>query len=330
MCKKVIFLLLMVGFFSPLVYPASFDCSKAGTDIEHLICDNTKLSLLDEELAMKYQAVMNLLDSDAKEALKKAQRDWLKRRNRDWKLSEGDGGLIADYYITRSDHLMGIIDLILKPEEQGITALDMSKNEQFQKVLSILSKDEKMHLSFYHDAKGFWTEAQCKQTYQKIISGQVMVIEPKLVSYGVKTPKLQALLSYPPDEMLSIEIVKPRIRYIPEGKVELYMGEPAFKDRMFMRVEILREYSGHLNLGSHYYMFNLDRSLQTTFKHGRGEPNSGKVDWKNFNPSFLIDVDGQPIVVDLDYITMDKVIMLTIKSLSNSDNFYSACAFTNY
>jgi len=108
------------------------------------------------------------------------------------------------------------------------------------------------------------------------------------------------------------------------------MGEPAFKDRIFMRVEILREYLGSLNLGSHYYMFNSDRSLHTTFNHGRGEPDSGKVDWKNFNPSFLIDLGGQPIVVDLDYSSSDNVIMLKVKSLPNLTNVHNSCSFTNY
>ena len=80
MCKKLVFILLMVGGFSPFVYSASFDCSKAGTDVEHLICDNTELSLLDEQLSDRYKKALE--DESSKSELKKKQFTWLKNRNK--------------------------------------------------------------------------------------------------------------------------------------------------------------------------------------------------------------------------------------------------------
>ena len=53
------------------VNAASFDCSKAGTFIEHTICNDTKLSKLDEELAEAYKNAGKLAD-------KKEQTAWLK------------------------------------------------------------------------------------------------------------------------------------------------------------------------------------------------------------------------------------------------------------
>jgi len=58
---------------------ASFDCAKAGTKVEKLICADQKLSKQDDDLKSAYQAVYTLTADRA--ALKWAQRDWLKARN---------------------------------------------------------------------------------------------------------------------------------------------------------------------------------------------------------------------------------------------------------
>jgi len=79
MCKKIIVILLMVSGFSPLIYAASFDCAKAGTTVEHLICNNNEVSRLDERLAERYIHAQEYVAS--KEIIKKEQRSWLKIRN---------------------------------------------------------------------------------------------------------------------------------------------------------------------------------------------------------------------------------------------------------
>lgn len=57
---------------------ASFDCAKAATNIEKMICMDAILSKQDEQLAQEYQAVMAKIGD--KESLKKAQHIWLKER----------------------------------------------------------------------------------------------------------------------------------------------------------------------------------------------------------------------------------------------------------
>jgi len=58
---------------------ASFDCTKAGTSVEKLICNNETISKQDEDLAKTYK---NALDSTTKkDELKKQQIAWLKIRN---------------------------------------------------------------------------------------------------------------------------------------------------------------------------------------------------------------------------------------------------------
>jgi uncharacterized protein YecT (DUF1311 family) len=58
---------------------ASFDCAKAGTKVEKLICADAGLSKLDEDLNAAYKAALK--DEQQAEAIKQAQKQWLKERN---------------------------------------------------------------------------------------------------------------------------------------------------------------------------------------------------------------------------------------------------------
>jgi len=55
---------------------ASFDCKKAKTEVEKLICSNEELSKLDESLNEAYQRALNR--TDIKQQTIKSQRQWLK------------------------------------------------------------------------------------------------------------------------------------------------------------------------------------------------------------------------------------------------------------
>lgn len=59
---------------------ASFDCAKAGTMIEKLICGDFELSKLDEELGKVYSVARNKASDPL--VLKQHQRTWLKERNK--------------------------------------------------------------------------------------------------------------------------------------------------------------------------------------------------------------------------------------------------------
>lgn len=50
--KNILLASLLVA--SPAAFAASFDCQKASTEIEHKICDNERLSKLDEQLSSTY------------------------------------------------------------------------------------------------------------------------------------------------------------------------------------------------------------------------------------------------------------------------------------
>lgn len=63
-------------------YAASFDCMRAGSDVEKMICSDHKLNRLDDFLSQNYKIAINsgMLDS-IKSGLKKSQIEWLNKRN---------------------------------------------------------------------------------------------------------------------------------------------------------------------------------------------------------------------------------------------------------
>ncbi len=65
---------------------ASFDCLKASTKIEKLICDNVELSKLDEDLSKAY--LLSLQRSDVKQKAVQSQREWLRDRRNTCESSE--------------------------------------------------------------------------------------------------------------------------------------------------------------------------------------------------------------------------------------------------
>jgi uncharacterized protein YecT (DUF1311 family) len=66
--------------FALSAHAASFDCAKARTKVEHIICDTPEISKLDDELNTAYKAALQ----DVKQAVivKQAQKRWMKERDR--------------------------------------------------------------------------------------------------------------------------------------------------------------------------------------------------------------------------------------------------------
>ena len=78
--KKISFLCLLSGLvFSSVGFGASFNCSKASSEVEVMICSDSKLSVLDDNLSKTYKQVLS--ESDNKEHLKLEQMKWIKIRN---------------------------------------------------------------------------------------------------------------------------------------------------------------------------------------------------------------------------------------------------------
>jgi uncharacterized protein len=83
MAQKLLFcvitsVLFLIQSHSSSALAASFDCKKATTTAEKMICSNTSLSRLDEELAKVY--LQTLASVPDQEILKREQRDWVKKK----------------------------------------------------------------------------------------------------------------------------------------------------------------------------------------------------------------------------------------------------------
>jgi len=61
------------------VQAASFDCAKASTKVEKIICDNPEISKLDDELSASYKAALQ--NEKQAESIRHAQKQWMKERN---------------------------------------------------------------------------------------------------------------------------------------------------------------------------------------------------------------------------------------------------------
>lgn len=75
-CILYLFGSLIVALPAPA---ASFDCAKAGTKVEKLICGDAGLSKLDDELTAAYKTALQ--DGKQADAIKQAQKQWMKVRN---------------------------------------------------------------------------------------------------------------------------------------------------------------------------------------------------------------------------------------------------------
>jgi uncharacterized protein len=76
--RDILASVLLLGAISPAM-AASFDCTRASTPQEKLICQNPQLSALDEALSAAYRKKMSGLSGTDAAQLKQSQREWLKQ-----------------------------------------------------------------------------------------------------------------------------------------------------------------------------------------------------------------------------------------------------------
>lgn len=67
----------LLGGSSDRVLAASYDCAKARTKVEHLVCETPLLSTLDETLAKDYQELLAKANEEQNRQVMKDQRHWL-------------------------------------------------------------------------------------------------------------------------------------------------------------------------------------------------------------------------------------------------------------
>jgi uncharacterized protein len=79
---KILILFLNLFLFFGTAFAASFDCGKAQTNIEKIICEEPALSHLDEQLGALYLKVRDAGANELKPQIIREQKEWLRQRNR--------------------------------------------------------------------------------------------------------------------------------------------------------------------------------------------------------------------------------------------------------
>lgn len=111
--------LLLTLLFSSSSMAASFDCSKASTDVEHMICDNSTLSSFDEDMAKAYKSALDRNPDDVV-VIKKLQHDWIKMRD-----SIKDKGELSIAY---QFQILGMNNLV--PDDEASKDSDSASNDE--------------------------------------------------------------------------------------------------------------------------------------------------------------------------------------------------------
>lgn len=82
--KHIISGILSLVFVTALenhVFSASFDCTKASTPIELLICTDSQLFDVDSQLGHSYRTAREDTSKTAIETIRKEQRQWIRQRD---------------------------------------------------------------------------------------------------------------------------------------------------------------------------------------------------------------------------------------------------------
>jgi uncharacterized protein len=110
---------------STVTHAASFDCGKASTKIETLICGNEELSKLDESLKKAYQK--SLERNDVRQQAIKSQRQWLKDVRNQCQSAE----CVENAYVTRIKEVemmssFGIV-IMSAPDNKSVAPVSPTK-----------------------------------------------------------------------------------------------------------------------------------------------------------------------------------------------------------
>jgi uncharacterized protein len=119
MRKTLIIALFISSGFTTIAQAASFDCAKASTTVEKLICADEKLSVLDDQLTAAYKTASETATDKA--AFKTQQRDWLKKKRNACKNAE----CLTKTYQAR-------IDEITKKDVASKPKFKILKGQQFE------------------------------------------------------------------------------------------------------------------------------------------------------------------------------------------------------
>lgn len=125
---------VMCAFFvAQATVAASFDCAKAGTKVEKLICGDAELSTLDDDLNAAYKTAVQ--DKKQADNIKQAQKRWMKERN-----GCADADCVKQAYDTRLAMLTQNYTLVMSKDTRLCNAM-----------LALYNNDMKAYKRIWYD-----------------------------------------------------------------------------------------------------------------------------------------------------------------------------------
>jgi len=119
----------------------SFDCAKASTKVERMICDNPRLGELDSELAEAYQTALR--DSpwaSANRRIRAEQKTWIARRDRC-----GNPGCVKRMYQMRIGQLHAEVDVEVDGDDGGGAMAGSGGNANPGRMMAVC-RDRAVHV----------------------------------------------------------------------------------------------------------------------------------------------------------------------------------------
>lgn len=114
---------ISMGFLSFSVSGASFDCTKASTEVEKAICGEEGLSELDSRLSFYYSSLRGALVKNASSELLSEQRVWLRERNRVCESAHNKELCLEEKYRERVDFLKAKYEGLLLPRKEDLDGI---------------------------------------------------------------------------------------------------------------------------------------------------------------------------------------------------------------
>ena len=160
---------------------ASFDCSKANTAVEHMICGQEELSKLDGELGEAY--VMAIKKAPDSRLLKEQQSEWLKTRQRC-----DDPACVQQLYVKRIGVLKRIISLV--PLEKGQESYFFeSEADKLRVIRDVVRQQKFVYSPRYAEAPEY-----CKAFMRDFVAGRnIEAIEPEFRTEDKNDPRFAEL-----------------------------------------------------------------------------------------------------------------------------------------
>ncbi len=177
----------------------SFDCAKASSDAEDLICSDAALAEIDQRLAARFLSALSVIDemdagkNEAEKSLRATQRGWIKGRDDCWK-AEDLRGCIEASYLTREAELVAMWML----EEPASVAVFSCENNPANEVAVFFFDTEQgaIRLEYGDSVRPGWrVPAASGAKYETPFGGSFWTQGNEAMFYWVEVEKMSCRLS---------------------------------------------------------------------------------------------------------------------------------------